>query len=190
MRARKFRQFLNIMENNPAPIKPKHPGGRPKGRRNSKTLIALEVKRLRDQRILGMQDMLIDAQTSLARGQQFLYRIDKQEIVGPKGGKSYRNLPPKLVVDEWEIRDYLDNKITNGNSDDESDPSASYYYMTTKEPVNQAIDSLNQSVFGRPKESIDLNTNVKFSLKNLGAARKHLQNETKTIDAQIIENDI
>jgi hypothetical protein len=40
--------------------------------------------------------------------------------------------------------------------DDENDPNATYYFLTTKEPNNMAIDSMFNRAFGKPTESHEL----------------------------------
>lgn len=168
--------------------------GRPKGAKNVTTLEKEFVKKSFEQRIMASTNVLIDAQLSLARGQTFLFKIEKEWIktsTNKKTGEEngyWRNKKPVRVVVENEIQNYLETMVdsANGDVEDDRDPSATYYFITTKEPDNQAIDSLHNRVHGKPKESIDLDVNVKFSLKDLAARRKALneKNDTKVIDAE------
>lgn len=160
--------------------------GRPPGRKDNKTLEKEAVLRVVEQRYMRATDSIVNARLSLARGQQFLFRIDKEEVKGPKGGTSYRSLPPKLVTAEWEIQSYLEGMISEGDHENENDPSAAYYYITTKEPVNAAIDSIENRVFGKPTESLAVDVTVKFSLRGLKERRKILElprSDVKILDA-------
>lgn len=149
--------------------------GRPKGRKDNKTLEKEKMLRIIEQRYMAATDQLVNSRLSLARGQQFLFRIDKKEIIGPKGGLSYQNLPPKLVTEAWEIEEYISGLVQEGDHMDEKDPGAAYYYITTKEPVNMALDSIENRIYGKPKESLNLDVNVKFSLKGLADRRRAIE---------------
>lgn len=126
--------------------------GRPKGVKSLRTLEKERVLEAYKQRVMSSADRLLNAQFSIALGQQFLYRIDKTEVKGPKGGITYRNEKPVLVTSAEEIQDYLDGKYVEGDADDHNDPSASYYYITTKEPENQALEGILNRTFGKPSE--------------------------------------
>lgn len=156
-------------------------GGRPKGTHGQRVLDRMKMKARLEQRILRAADRLATAQIHIATGQTFLYKIEKEEIIGPKGGKSYRNKKPVLVTSQYEIESYL-NGIAEGDPNDDSDPTATYYYMTTKEPNNEALKDLWNRVHGMPKATIDTNVNVTFSLKDLAARREALQVPSKIID--------
>lgn len=140
--------------------------GRPKGSKDPITLEREKVQEAVNQRIFKIADSLITPQVSLAKGQQFLYKIVKTRVVGPKGGISYRNEKPELVTSELEIQDYLDNLIEEANGDIEADtnPEATYYFITTKEPNNMAIDSLLNRTLGKPKETVQHQGEVSLKL--------------------------
>ena len=129
-------------------------GGRPKGRKDTKTLAKEAVKEAINKRVYEMSGVLINAQATLARGQTFLYRVDKIKHVGPKGGISYQNQKPVLVTNQQEIEDYLNDLVENGDMQDDKDPSAAYYYLTAKEPSNMAIDSLFNRTLGKPVQPL------------------------------------
>lgn len=131
-------------------------GGRPKGKKSKKTLEREAVLDAFRTRVMKSADLLFDAQLTLARGQTFLYKIEKELQIGPKGGKKYIRSKPKLVTDQWEIESYLEGHIVNGDLDDTSDPSATYYFLTTKEPNNQAVDSLLNRLWGKPAQTLDI----------------------------------
>lgn len=156
--------------------------GRPKGTKEQHTLARDAARVLLESKVIAAHEPLILAQLSIAIGQQFLFKIEKQLLIGPKGGKTYKPLPPKMVTDPKEIELYLLGLVVNGDMYKETDPAATYYYITTKEPNNMAIDSLFNRLHGRPKETLDLNANVQFSLKAL--ATKRLQKAQETLDEQ------
>lgn len=155
----------------------KRPGaGRPKGTKNPRMLEKLAMRKIMEQRIMRVTNKILTAQIHIATGQTFLYKIEKKKIEGPKGGISYQNLPPKLVTSQFEIESYLEDVATaNGNPEDENDPAATYYYLTTKEPNNEAIKNLFDRVHGKPKESIAVEANVTFSLIDLAKRREELR---------------
>lgn len=136
----------------------KRPGsGAKKGKKTAKVIEREEVLRQWREKAAERAMFLLDKQTHLAAGQTFLYRIDKERI----GRNIYRNKKPVLVESEFEIRQYLDDLVSgkiHGDSEDDSDPSASFYFMTAKEPSNQAIDSMMDRTFGRAKQGeLDVN---------------------------------
>lgn len=129
-------------------------GGRPKFRKNNATLEREAVAAAFKQRAMRAADLLFDAQLTLARGQTYLYKIEKELQTGPKGGKRYVNSKPRLVTDQWEIEAYLEGQITQGDADDDTDPNATYYYLTTKDPDGRAIDSLLDRSIGKAAQPI------------------------------------
>ena len=92
---------------------------------------------------------ILDAQLSLAQGQQFLYRIDT--TIDKKGKKTRSK--PILVINSKEISDYIDGEYGNGES---LDTETEFYFITTKEPSNLAIDSMFNRTFGKPTENVDI----------------------------------
>ncbi len=165
-------------------------GGRPKGLKNKATLEREMIRKAMDQRILRASDALINAQLHIATGQTFLYKIEKEwKSTGTtKDGEDkgyWQNKKPAQVTSQAEIEEYLEGLIKEGDMDDENDPGATYYYITAKEPNNMAIDSLQNRVHGKPKESIGLDVNVKFSLKDLAQRRRKLiESQEKIIDVE------
>lgn len=140
----------------------KRPGaGRPSGAKNVATLERNKVLEGIRQRIMAKADLIVDKQMLLATGQQFLYKIEKEWIdlgTDRKGNKKgyYKAKRPKLVTSEEEIRFYLENQVdlANGDIEDEHDPAAVYYFITTKEPSNQALDSMLDRTFGRATQPV------------------------------------
>ena len=117
--------------------------GKKKGTKHKKTLEREAALKVFQERVMKNAEQLYSAQHSLAVGQAFLFRIDTVTE-----GKKRTKEKPVLVTDEAEIRDYLDGEHDRG-------PDA-YYYITTKEPNNMALDSLLNRAVGKPKESVDI----------------------------------
>lgn len=154
--------------------------GRKKGRKSNATIERDLVKKHFEERVLRATDALIDAQISLARGQTFLYKIEKEWIKTgeTKSGKEngyWRSKKPIIVTTQSELERYLEGLVEEGDMDDNQDPGATYYFLTTKEPNNMAIDSLHNRVHGKPRESLEIGVNVKFSLKELMDRRKMIE---------------
>ena len=127
----------------------KNGGARPnsgpkKGAVYAKTLekrAAIEEFRKRVRKNL---DKIYNSQLNLALGRTYVY-----EIVETGSGKDKKR-EHVLVTDPDEIREVLDNG--SGTLDD------SYYYITTKDPDNKAIDSLLDRAFGKAQQSLDHTT--------------------------------
>jgi len=129
-------------------------GGRPKGRKNNKTLEReLALERIR-QRVFEATDVLVNGQLTNARGVSYLYKIEKTKVIGPKGGISYRAERPKLVTNEYEIENYLAGLIEEGDADDQNDPAATYYYITTEKPETPAAKELWDRALGKAPQAI------------------------------------
>lgn len=114
-------------------------GGRPKG---SMTAIALQKKRVEEavkMRIYAHAGGLINAQLQLAKGVTHMFRID------PSTKKH------SIVTDPEEINRILDehggNPGFSGNG---------YYYLSTQEPNNMALDSLLNRALGKPTDKVDI----------------------------------
>lgn len=157
-------------------------------------LAKLKAKEYIEARVIAANEALINAQIILATGQTFLYKIEKEYVPAGKFGNKkeyWKNKKPVIVTDQNEIEDYLSGLIENGDMDDEYDSSATYYYMTTKEPNNEAIKDLQNRVHGKPKESLEVDVDVKFSLRGLADNRKGLLNDPKMkkIQSKLITNN-
>jgi len=97
-------------------------------------------------------DVLFAAQLTLARGQTFLYKIEKY-YEGRGDNRVLRRKEPKLVTEQWEIEAYLQGVIEGGELDD---PEATYYFITTRSPDNRAIDSLLDRALGKSVQVLEL----------------------------------
>lgn len=150
----------------------RHGGGRKKGQLAQATLDKMKVKKNLDQRFLRATDKIANAQIALASGLSFLYRVHTDK----KGVRS----KPELITSQSDIESYLEGSFEHDESD--------YYYITTKEPSNQAIDSILNRVHGKPTESLDVQVEV-FSLRGLAEKRKRLAfaDDAKITDAEASE---
>lgn len=128
-----------MAKSKPGPPKGVRYGGKPKGYKAAHTLERDAVSAAFKQRVLKSADRLFNAQLSVAEGCSFLFRVDR-----PKGkaGKEKH----VLVTDQDEITRYLDQEV---------DPDT-HYYISTREPNNQAIADMLNRAMGRPVESIEV----------------------------------
>lgn len=118
-----------------------HKGGRPKGSYSQKTLDRQKTLEAWRQRAMKVAQQLLDSQLSIAKGQQFLYKV-----VTLKSGMRSK---PELITDEGTIRAYLNEEL---NEPDD----AEFYFITTKEPNNFAIDSIMDRTFGKAAQSLQV----------------------------------
>lgn len=130
---------------------PRPGSGRKKGTLNKETLEKLRVAEHLRQRTLRVADVLFESQLSLARGQSFLYRIDKVWVESGKKGW-WKSKKPVLVTDPEEISNYLEGLYEDGEEDN---GGASYYYITAKEPNSQTIDSMFNRALGKAPISLE-----------------------------------
>lgn len=129
-------------------------GGRPKGSRNRETYVKEAMLEIFKKRTGRAMERLFNAQLSIATGIQILYKIEKEFVKTGKGG-FWRAKKPVIVEDPAEIADYLEGRIRQGEEAEESaDPAATYYYITTKEPNNFAIDSMIDRTFGKSRQPV------------------------------------
>lgn len=107
-------------------------------------------------------DVLFNSQLALARGYNYLYKIEKERIEGPRGGVSYRAKKPELVTAQYEIEAYLMGLVDETDIDD--GPGATYYYIVTKDPSNMAIDSIFDRTFGKSVANVEINATLQHKL--------------------------
>lgn len=111
----------------------KRPGaGRRKGQKSAATIEREAALRLLQNRIARHADDLFNAQFTLARGCQLLYRAPK------KGGKHV------LVTSPETIRQFLDGELQTED----------YVYLATERPNNFAISDMLDRSFGKPPAAI------------------------------------
>lgn len=147
--------------------------GRAKGTKNKNTKEDDIVKEEFRSRVLKSIDSLINSQMNLAHGCQILFKIHSYE---DKSGKRIKE-KPEIVTSQEEIESYL-----AGDYDDEEDD---YYFITTKQPDNKAIDSLIDRIWGKATQAIEGKLNIKLTaedLMELNIKRKRDENSERDID--------
>ncbi len=131
--------------------------GKKKGSKHASTLTREAVLKAYRELGMGAARIIFNAQLHLAIGQTFLYKIEKEVLVGPKGGKTIRAKPPKLVTEQWEIESFLNREVDVMNNEAEPlNREDTYYFLTTKEPRNDAADSILDRTFGKATQAIEL----------------------------------
>ena len=168
-------------------------GGRPPGK---KTPAVIErdasIKAFRE-RVAKNTDLLFMQQLSLAKGAQYLFRIDKEWVKtgSKKNGEEngfWRNKKPVLVESPSEMLQYLEDEIVNGDDQDEQDPASSYYFLVAKDPSNQAIDSMLDRTYGRAKSELEVNVNVPQPIYN-GLSQLPAPKNPKKVKAVVVHED-
>lgn len=138
-------------------------GGRKKGSTPAIIQRDAALKAFRD-RVAQNADKLFDLQMGLAKGAQYLFRIDKEWVKtgeSKNGDKGFwRNKKPVIVESPEEMRQFLEDEFCSGDAQDDQDPGAAYYFLVAKDPQNQAIDSMLDRTFGRSKSEIEVNIKV------------------------------
>lgn len=137
-------------------------GGRPPGSKTIETITReAAIKRFRDN-VAQHTDILYFDQLSLARGAQYLFRIDKEWVKTGKGDKGFwRNKKPVKVTSPEEMMEYLTELAdNNGDIADDTDESASYYFLAARDPQNNAIESMLDRTYGRAKSELEVNVNL------------------------------
>ena len=133
-----------------------------------KTIEKKEAEKVFHQLILKKLSRLTQAQFNLAEGLTYVYKIVES------GTDKNPKREHVLVTDPIEIQDFL-----NENDGGDGEVDGTYYYITTKAPDGKAIDSLIDRVFGKPKQSVEVdNPNETAALREF--------NEKMN---QMIEND-
>lgn len=119
--------------------------GRKPGKISHEKLVLKLQKEALQKRIAAHADQLFNAQFNLALGQTMLFvKVTERD----SKGKVLRVYHERVESQET-IKDYLDDE--DAMNDDEH-----YYYITTRPANNQALTSLLDRAFGKPKENIEL----------------------------------
>lgn len=137
-----------------------------KGSKTTKTLKKERIQKSIDQIIMGKAEQIIKATLIPALGMNFVYRIDDE--IDVKGRVISRK--HILVTDPEEIAEALDQMEEGGTHPDEK-----YYYVTAKAPEYKAGESLLNRLLGKPKESLAVEVEHKFSLRDLGKKADELE---------------
>jgi len=120
-------------------------GGRKPGKVSEQKMILKLQKEALQKRIASHADQLFNAQFNLAVGQTMLFvKVTERD----SKGKPLRTYHERVESQET-IKEYLDDE--DAMNDDEH-----YYYITTRPANNQALTSLLDRAFGKPKENIEL----------------------------------
>jgi hypothetical protein len=116
--------------------------GRKAGSINKATADSKLAKKLFVDRVNKNVDKLFNSQLDLAIGEKYLM------VVRTIGTGSKQRRETEVVTDIDIIKQYLDESL--------DDTDEEFYFMTTKPANNQALDSLLNRSFGKPKESLDV----------------------------------
>ncbi len=118
----------------------KRPGaGKPKGSKSTRTIERDEALRQFRQTVQNATQHLIQRQMGLAVGSQYLYKIKKGEQ------------EPIRVTADWELEAFL-----RGDFEDPKESNYTYYFLTTKDPDNRALDSLFNRTYGKATDNLDV----------------------------------
>jgi hypothetical protein len=119
--------------------------GRREGSKNRATLEKQAVLEAFNQRVMNKVHELFDAQITLALGSAKVFRIDEEET---ESGKTKR--VHTLVTDADEIKELLDeHEGLNG------EVNGKFYYFTTVQPDNKAIEAMLNRSLGRATERVE-----------------------------------
>lgn len=124
------------------------------GKKKQATIDRENVLNLAKDIIAGRTRKLVDTQTMLALGTIKVFRI-RYEFVGKKRIAQ----KPELVSDDETIANVLYHEYADG--EDPSDDSE-YFFVTTKDPENQAIKDLLDRTFGKATENKVLQVETKM----------------------------
>lgn len=125
--------------------------GRKPGTLNASTLEKMAVQKQFQQKVLGVADLLFKKKLQLAVGQGFLYKIEKY-YQGTGKNRVLKRKPPRLVTEAWELEQGIEEALKGGHDFEDFDQT--YYFFTTKEPNNQAIEDLLDRGLGRVATAI------------------------------------
>jgi hypothetical protein len=131
-------------------------GGRPSGSRNFTTQMREAMIHELQSRTYDVTNNLFLAQLTLALGYNELWKIEKELVVGPRGGQKYVKKRPVRVTDSHEIEEYLISVVEGADPEhvDEDDPEATYFYIVKVPPNNAAIESLQERVLGKVPQKL------------------------------------
>ncbi len=168
---KKINKINNLSDDCDKPfVKPKHkegnkgirggkqPGsGRPRGAKSQSTIDREKVLEMAKDIIAGRTRKLIDTQTILATGAIKIFKIHYHW----EGSAKKRTLikdKPQIVENDQEIIHVIDHEFGSGqmgnpNDHDYDDEEYDYFFVMTKDPDNQAINSLMDRTFGRATEN-------------------------------------
>lgn len=151
--------------------------GTKKGTKMPKTIAKEAIQKEINQHISARALDIVRATLIPTLGMNFVYRIDEEK--NKKGVVTSRK--HVLVEDPEEIALALDQMDVGGVH-----PKEKYYYVTAKAPEYKAGESLLNRAFGKPKESMSVDVEHHFSLKDLGQKADEIE-KTNAIEADFTQ---
>ncbi len=132
--------------------------GMPKGTKTFTTQMREAMLNEIQVRTHDVTNNLFLAQLTLALGYSELWKIEKELVVGPKGGQKYIKKRPERVTSTAEIEEYLIGLIEDEDPDnnDEDSQDATYFYIVKVPPNNSALESLQERVLGKVTQPIGI----------------------------------
>lgn len=124
--------------------------GRKPGTREAKVLERMRIAEAYNQKIMRAADKLFVAQAQLALGSMKVIRVD--ETKGPDGKPKREHVH---VTDTEEIIALL-----NEHDGLPGEVDGTYYYFVDVIPDNRALDSMLNRGLGKPKETVEVQTNA------------------------------
>lgn len=130
-------------------------GRKPNGM-NQNTLEKRMVEKMLHQKIMQKANRLLRAMMQSAEGESYLFKEVEEKNVDKKGNE--RTLKKKVLVsDPKEIEEFLNECAEDGEVEGlEGKVDGVYYYIKTKPSDWKAIESLFDRVFGKSKQSIEM----------------------------------
>lgn len=132
--------------------------GRKPGAKNKKTLLLEDAYKAVQQKLIERSMSLINTQTVIAHGTIKIYVIPSHWEGTGKNKKKVRG-KPELVTDDETIARVIDYKF--GDGDNPSDDDDEYYFVSTQDPDNKAIESQINRIFGKAQANIDVTSGGK-----------------------------
>lgn len=136
-------------------------GGRPKGSKSKLTILKEKKRGDFDKKIALMAEKLTNAQAIVAMGTHKMVRM----YIGTD-----QKMHTETIRDEKRMQNLLDTGVYG----------VDYVIVVGNDPDWKAANALLDRTFGKAKETIDVNGEMKFSLKELSFSRELLKE--KVID--------
>lgn len=133
--------------------------GRPSGSRNFTTVMRDSMLAEIRSRTHDVTNDLFRAQLTLALGYSELWKIEKELVVGPKGGQKYVKKKPVRVTDTAEIEEYLCALVDEANGVDpveDGGEEPTYYYIVKVPPNNAALEALQERTLGKVPQQVGI----------------------------------
>jgi hypothetical protein len=134
-------------------------GGRPPGRRNTKTIAREAAAQQYQQLVLQRLLPVFEHQYSLVKGTAHLFRIE-EKANGAKEHVLVQN--PDEIGDVLSQMDSWEGQVVNDQ----------YYYITVKAPESRAIDSMLDRAIGKAAQKVDLTGKLELQGVTVSVRRK------------------